>query len=94
MLITMMIELQHADRLRQRIDSISFRHGEHVEPGLGVVMISKVWRNARLATMDAWLPGLGLIERGAVAADVSGHIADAGPHDGLPSHLHAPDQTS
>ncbi len=75
--------------LRQRIDSISSRHGEHVEPGLSVVTISKVWRNARLATMDARLPGLGVIERGAVAADMSGHIAYVGPEDGLPPHPHA-----
>ena len=51
--------------------------------------ISKVWRNARLATMDARLPGLGLIDRGAVASDTDGRIAYVGPQADLPSHLHA-----
>ncbi len=73
--------------LRQRIDSISSAHGERVEPGFSVVTINKVWRNARLATMDANLPGLGVIERGAVAADSHGRIAYVGPDSGLPSHL-------
>ena len=43
-----------------------------------------VWRNARLATMRADLPGLGAIENGAVAA-VGGRIAFAGPEAELPA---------
>lgn len=42
-----------------------------------------VWRNARLATMRADLPGLGVIERGAVLA-VDGRIAFAGAESDLP----------
>ncbi|MFN3585722.1 imidazolonepropionase [Phenylobacterium sp.] len=38
----------------------------------------KVWRNARLATLSPRLPGLGVVEEGAVAADGE-RIAYAGP---------------
>ncbi|MFN4177051.1 imidazolonepropionase [Phenylobacterium sp.] len=38
----------------------------------------KVWRNARLATLSPRLPGLGVVEDGAVAADGE-RIAYAGP---------------
>ena len=58
-----------------------------MEPGSGVVTISKAWRNARLATMDASLTGLGIIEHAAIAADINGRIAYAGPDAGLPSRL-------
>lgn len=47
----------------------------------------KIWRNARLATMAAHLPGLGVIENGAIAADASGRITYAGPQDALPQAL-------
>jgi imidazolonepropionase len=42
-----------------------------------------LWRNARLATMRPDMPGLGLVERGAVAAR-AGKIAYAGPEHGAP----------
>lgn len=43
----------------------------------------KVWRNARLATMAEPLPGLGVVEHGAVAAR-EGRIVFAGPESELP----------
>ncbi len=58
-----------------------------MEQGLSGVAVGKVWRNARLATMAAHLPGLGAIEPGAVAADADGRIAYAGPEAGLPPGL-------
>jgi imidazolonepropionase len=42
-----------------------------------------IWLDARLATLDAGKPGLGVIARGAVAA-ADGRIAFAGPADDLP----------
>jgi len=51
----------------------------------------RVWRNARLATLDGRRPGLGVIEGGAVACE-KGRIAYAGPKSGLPAH-HAADAT-
>jgi imidazolonepropionase len=44
----------------------------------------RIWRNARLATMLPTLPGLGVVERGAVAS-VDGKIAFAGPEADLPA---------
>ena len=44
-----------------------------------------VWCGARLATMRADLPGLGVIEHGAVAA-TDGRIVFAGPEAELPGH--------
>jgi imidazolonepropionase len=41
-----------------------------------------LWHNARLATLDPAMPGLGVIERGAVAAK-DGRIAFAGPADAV-----------
>lgn len=46
----------------------------------------RVWRNARLATLVDGAAGLGLVERGAVAAE-NGRIVYAGPEPGLPSGL-------
>ena len=43
-----------------------------------------IWRDARLATLSPALPGLGIVERGAVAA-VAGRIAFAGPMADLPT---------
>ncbi len=43
----------------------------------------RIWRNARLATLDPALPGLGEIERGAVAC-ADGRIAFAGAENALP----------
>ncbi|WP_460448474.1 imidazolonepropionase [Alsobacter sp. SYSU BS001988] len=43
-----------------------------------------VWTGARLATMAPGAPGLGAVDRGAVAAR-NGRIAYAGPEDGLPA---------
>jgi imidazolonepropionase len=48
----------------------------------------RIWRNARLATMAAGLPGLGIVERGAIAAS-DGRIAYAGPEADLPADLAA-----
>lgn len=44
----------------------------------------KLWRNARLATMAEGLPGLGIVEHGAIAAR-EGRIAFAGPESELPA---------
>jgi imidazolonepropionase len=43
----------------------------------------RVWRNARLATLRADLPGLGIIEKGAIASK-GDRIVFAGPEDDLP----------
>lgn len=43
-----------------------------------------LWRNARLATLDPRLPGLGVVERGALAAK-DGRIVYAGPEADLPA---------
>ena len=43
-----------------------------------------IWLNARLATLDASLPGLGVVEHGAVAA-MDGKIAFAGAMSELPT---------
>ncbi len=50
----------------------------------------KVWRNARLATLDEALPGLGLVEKGAVVAE-GGRIVFAGPEADLPAGLNGAD---
>ncbi len=44
----------------------------------------RVWRNARLATMAPSVPGMGIVERGAVAA-ADGRIVYAGIESGLPA---------
>jgi len=44
----------------------------------------KLWRNARLATMAAGAPGLGIVEHGAVA-EREGRITFAGPEGELPA---------
>ncbi len=47
---------------------------------------TRLWRNARLATLAADAPGLGIVEQGAVA--VRGEtIAYAGPESGLPAEF-------
>jgi imidazolonepropionase len=48
------------------------------------VRFDTIWRDARLATLSPALPGLGIVERGAVAA-VGGRIAFAGPMADLPT---------
>jgi imidazolonepropionase len=45
---------------------------------------ARVWRNARLATLADSLPGLGIVEQGAVAA-LDGKIIFAGPEAEMPS---------
>lgn len=47
---------------------------------------SRIWRNARLATLSPKLPGLGIVESGAVASR-EGRITFAGPERDLPSDL-------
>jgi imidazolonepropionase len=48
----------------------------------------RVWTNARLATLDPSQPGLGLVERAALAA-ADGRIVYAGPAADLPADLRA-----
>jgi imidazolonepropionase len=48
---------------------------------------AKVWRNARLATLDPLLPGVGLVEGGAVAVE-DGRIVFAGREADLPGSFH------
>jgi len=55
-------------------------------PGGTLSPAKRVWRNARLATLGDGMPGLGLVERGAVAAE-NGRIVYAGPEAGLPVDL-------
>ena len=43
----------------------------------------RVWRNARLATLAAGSPGLGIVERGALAAE-NGRILYVGPENEAP----------
>src|SRR5262245_751187 len=45
---------------------------------------TRVWRNARLATLAGNLPGLGIVENGAVAVR-DGRIAFAGAEADLPA---------
>lgn len=51
-----------------------------------------LWLNARLATLDPALPGLGLVERGAVVAE-AGRIVYAGAEADLPASLRAGAET-
>ncbi|MDP9569580.1 UNVERIFIED_ORG: imidazolonepropionase [Agrobacterium larrymoorei] len=51
-----------------------------------------LWRNARLATLDPSLDGLGIIEGGAIAAK-DGRIVFVGPESELPSNLIAEAET-
>jgi len=50
----------------------------------------KLWRNARIATLDETLPGLGIIENGVIATQ-GGRIAYIGPEAELPAPLKAID---
>jgi imidazolonepropionase len=45
-----------------------------------------VWRNAQLATLNPAQPGLGIVERGTIAAR-DGRIVYAGPEDEMPAIL-------
>jgi imidazolonepropionase len=47
--------------------------------------VDSVWRNARLATLDPLLPGLGTVDAGAIAC-AGGRIVFAGPEAELPAH--------
>lgn len=49
----------------------------------------RIWRNARLATLDPSLSGLGVVEHGLIAAQ-DGRILYAGPADAAPTDLDAP----
>jgi imidazolonepropionase len=49
----------------------------------------RIWRNARLATLRPGLPGIGAVERGAVAS-LGGRIAFAGAEAELPAGADAP----
>jgi imidazolonepropionase len=53
----------------------------------------KVWLDARLATLAPRLPGLGVVEDGAIAAK-DGRIAYAGPRADLPSGWDAAERVS
>ena len=50
----------------------------------------RIWRDARLATMAPGTAGLGPVDRGMIAAK-DGRIVYAGPIDGAPRGLDAPD---
>ncbi|KJV09631.1 imidazolonepropionase [Elstera litoralis] len=50
----------------------------------------RLWRNARLATLNPDLPGLGLVEAGAIAV-AGGRILYAGPEAALPPAYRAAD---
>jgi imidazolonepropionase len=52
------------------------------EAGQAVQPTVRIWRNARLATMAPALPGMGIVEHGAVAVE-GGRITYAGPETGL-----------
>ena len=47
------------------------------------IAFDRIWRGGRLATLSRQAPGLGLIEKGAVAS-LDGRIAFAGPEADLP----------
>lgn len=49
----------------------------------GISACDTLWHNAQLATLDPTLPGLGLIEQGAIAVS-NGRIVYAGPEADLP----------
>jgi len=53
---------------------------------LGALPADRLWRNARLATLAPDLPGLGVVERGAIACR-GGQIVFAGPEADLPAAL-------
>ncbi len=46
---------------------------------------NKVWRHARLATMDPRLGGIGVMMNAAIACDAGGRITYVGPDDELPA---------
>jgi imidazolonepropionase len=48
------------------------------------MQFDRLWRNARLATLAPVLPGLGVIERAAIACQ-NGRIVYAGPEEHLPA---------
>ena len=48
----------------------------------------RVWRNARLATLNESLPGLGIVEDGTIAVR-DGRIAFVGPEADLPAEFSA-----
>jgi imidazolonepropionase len=54
--------------------------------------VETIWLNARLATLAPGKPGLGIVEKGAVAAR-GGRLAFAGPRDELPTALRERAQT-
>ena len=45
---------------------------------------TRIWRNARLATFAEKLPGLGVVEHGAIVAQ-DGRIVFAGPEADMPA---------
>src|SRR5260370_7712311 len=51
----------------------------------------RIWHDARLATLRADLPDLGVIEHGLIAAR-DGRIVFAASLPDFPSHPHAPDR--
>ncbi|UHS60125.1 imidazolonepropionase [Agrobacterium vaccinii] len=55
---------------------------ENSERGTAV----SLWRNARLATLDPSMPGLGFVEKGALAVQ-DGRIVFAGPEANLPAEF-------
>jgi len=53
------------------------------EPSTAFLGRPRLLRNARLATLDPLLPGLGIVEKGAIVVE-NGRIAYAGPESELP----------
>ncbi len=69
--------------------TVSFHGTAVLDKGLARALkrgmrIDTLRRNARLATFDPALPGLGMVEPGGIAC-ADGHIVYAGPESGLPS---------
>lgn len=63
------------------------------DPSFGqphVTTYDRLWRDARLATLDPGRPGLGLIERGAIGVRAD-RIVFAGPETDLPAGADAPE---
>ena len=60
--------------------------GKRVAMGQPTDEVETIWLNARLATLAPEMPGLGIVDKGAVAAR-GGRIAFAGRQDELPSAL-------
>jgi imidazolonepropionase len=66
------------DRTTANVDFNAASAGSGVSP--------KLWRNARIATLDETLPGLGIIENGVIVTE-GGRITHVGPEADLPANI-------